>query len=252
MRLQQYLAQSGVASRRSAERLIIDGKVRVNGVAVSTLGTQVNARNDRVEVEGRRVRPEAPLYRLLLKPRSCLSTLVRAEDNRPTLLRFVSDPQLGWKVVAPLDFPAEGVVLLTTDGELAERMSRGGGKVPMTYHLKLQGSLGAQELERLRKGWKWNNRPVRPLAVEALATTGKNTWIEMVVPESRPRVLKAAGELMRHTLLKISRVRMGPVSFEGLKMGEARDLTKSEVTALRRAAGIETDPKNPTTKPGKG
>jgi 23S rRNA pseudouridine2605 synthase len=242
MRLQQYLAQAGVASRRAAERLIADGKVKVNGLAVAALGTQVKA-TDRVEVEGRRVRPEAPLYRVILKPRACLATLAPSNAERPTLTRFIPDRDVGWKVVAPLDFPAEGVVLLTTDGALAERMSRGGGKVPMTYHLKLQGAVTAAELERLGKGWKWNGRPVRPQSVGALATTGKNTWIEMVIPETRPRVLKAAGELLRHTLLKISRVRLGPVSFEGLKMGESRDLTKSEVTALLRAVGLGSAPK---------
>jgi 23S rRNA pseudouridine2605 synthase len=243
MRLQQFLAQSGVASRRGAERLIADGKVRVNGAAVAALGTQVDPRVDRVEVEGRRVRPETPLYRLLLKPRACLATLARpvataGEPERPTLARYVPDLELGWKVVAPLDFPAEGVVLLTTDGVLAEAMSRGGGKVPMTYHLKLQGAVSPAELERLRKGWRWNGRPVRPEGVEALATTGKNTWIELTVPESRPRVLKAAGEMLRHTVLKISRVRLGPASFEGLTMGQSRELTKGEITALRRAARL--------------
>jgi 23S rRNA pseudouridine2605 synthase len=237
MRLQQFLAQAGVASRRAAEKLITEGKVRVNGAPVTALGSRVDPRADRVEVDGRRVRSEEPLYRLLLKPRACLATLAPSGD-RPTLARYVKDPELGWKVVAPLDFPAEGVVLLTTDGDLAERMSRGGGRVPMTYHLKFQGAVTAPALERLRKGWKWNGRPVRPLAVEAIATTGKNTWVEMMVPESRPRVLKAAGELIRHTLLKISRVRLGPLSFEGLRMGEARELTKGEVNALRRAAGV--------------
>src|SRR5881275_504680 len=140
MRLQKFLAQAGVSSRRAAEKLIAGGKVKVNGVAVAALGT-----------------------------------LARPEGERPTLAEFVDDLEVGWKVVAPLDFPAEGVVLLTTDGELAERMSRGGGHVPMTYHLKFQGAVGAAELERLRKGWRWLGRPVRPIAVEALATTGKNT-----------------------------------------------------------------------------
>jgi 23S rRNA pseudouridine2605 synthase len=242
MRLQQFLAQAGVASRRNAEKLITEGKVRVNGAPVAALGTRVNPRTDRVEVEGRRVRAETPLYRLLLKPRLCLATLDPVKDDRATLARYVSDPELGWKVVAPLDFLAEGVVLLTTDGDLGERMSRGGGKVPMTYHLKFQGLVGAAEIERLRKGWKWNGRPVRPTSVEPLATTGKNTWLEMVVPESRPRVLKAGGESVRRTLLKISRVRLGPISFEGLRMGEARDLTKGEVNALRRAVGIAAPP----------
>lgn len=241
MRLQKFLAQAGVASRRSAESLIKEGKVKVNGVAVAALGTQIDPRADRVELEGKRVRPELPQYRLLLKPRSCLATLARPENDRATLAEFVADREVGWKVVAPLDFPAEGVVLLTTDGELAERMSRGGGKIPMGYHLKFQGSVGAAELERLRKGWKWSGRMVRPLTVEPLATTGKNTWVEMVVAETRPRVLKLAGEIIRRSLLKVSRVRLGALSFEGLKMGEGRDLSKSEIAALRRAAGIQTE-----------
>ena len=241
MRLQKFLAQSGVASRRAAEKLIAEGKVRVNGVAVSALGTQVDPRADRVELDGKRMRPDLPQYRLLLKPRACLATLARPEGDRPTMAEFVEDLEVGWKVVAPLDFPAEGVLLLTTDGELAERMSRGGGKVPMGYHLKFQGAVGATELERLRKGWKWNGRMVRPASVEALATTGKNTWVEMVIPETRPRVLKVAGELIRKSLLKVSRVRLGALSFEGLKMGEGRDLSKAEIAALRRAAGIQPE-----------
>jgi len=241
MRLQRFLAQSGVASRRSAEKLIAEGKVRVNGVAVAALGTQVDPRSDRVELDGKRVRPESPLYRILLKPRACLATLGRPEGDRPTMAGFVQDLELGWKVVAPLDFPAEGVVLLTTDGELAERMSRGGGKVPMTYHLKFQGAVGATELERLRKGWRWSGRMVRPAVVESLATTGKNTWVEMVIPETRPRVLKVAGEVIRRSLLKVSRVKLGLLSFEGLKMGQSRDLTKKEIDALRRAAGVTSE-----------
>jgi len=241
VRLQKFLAQAGVASRRAAEKLIAEGKVKVNGQAVSALGTQVNPRTDRVELEGKRMRAEAPQYRLLLKPRACLATLEPAQGERATLAEFVEDREVGWKVAAPLDYPAEGVILLTTDGELAERMSRGGGKVPMGYHLKFQGSIGAAELERLRKGWKWNGRPVRPLVVEPLATTGKNTWLEMTVAESRPRVLKVAGEMIRRSVLKVSRVRMGIISFEPLKMGESRDLTKTEIAALRRAVGLESE-----------
>ncbi len=236
MRIQRFLAQAGVASRRHAEDMVRQGKVRVNGAVVTELGTRIDERKDRVEVDGRRVWAEAPLYRAILKPRQCLATLQRP-SQRPTLARFVPERELGWKVVAPLDFLAEGVVLLTTDGALAERMSRGGGKVPMTYHLKFQGVVAERELSRLRRGWTWLGRTVRPVAVGLLATTGKNTWIEMTVAESRPRVLKAAQDAVHRSLLKISRVRLGPVSFEGLAMGGFRDLTASEVEALRDAAG---------------
>src|SRR6185436_4321765 len=238
MRLQKFLAQSGVASRRAAEKLIAEGKVKVNGVAVAALGTQVDPRKDRVELEGQRLRPEAPQYRLLLKPRACLAILDERDAERPTLAKYVEDREVGWKVVAPLDFPAEGVVLLTTDGELAERMSRGGGHIPMGYHLKFQGAVGKAEVERLRKGWKWNGRTVKPISVDPLATTGKNTWVEMVIAESRPRVLKVAGDVIRKSLLKVSRVRLGALSFEGLKMGEGRDLNKAEIAGLRNAAGV--------------
>jgi 23S rRNA pseudouridine2605 synthase len=241
MRLQRYLAQAGVASRRRAEELIQKGEVQVNGATVAQLGYKVDTERDRVEVQGRRVRPGAPLYRLLLKPRACLSTLgetKRGEPIRPNLSRYVPDREAGWQVVAPLDFPAEGVLLLTTDGELAQLMGRGGGRVPMTYHLKYQGKVGDEEIGRLLRGWRWNRRPVTPESVVALATTGKNTWVEIVVKETRPRVLKASGEAIRKSVLKISRTKLGPLSFEGLSLGQSRDLSRAEVNALRRAAGL--------------
>jgi 23S rRNA pseudouridine2605 synthase len=235
MRLQKFLAQAGVSSRRKAEALIASGAVRVNGTAVTTLGTSVAAR-DRVEVNGRRVVAEDPIYRLLLKPRACLSTLAPT-GPRPTLGRYIREPEPGLQVVAPLDFPAEGVVLVTSDGELAEAMLKR-QRVPMTYHLKLQGLVGEDDAERLRRGWRWEGRFVKPTSVDRLATTEKNSWVEMVVSESRPRALKAAGDAIRHSLLKISRIRLGGLSFEGLAMGGWRDLTKSEIADLRRRAGI--------------
>jgi 23S rRNA pseudouridine2605 synthase len=237
MRLQKYLAQAGVSSRRHAEALIASGVVLVNGTAVTAQGTEIDPRTDRVEMNGRRVFPEKPIYRVLLKPRSCLATL-QPSGARTTLRRYLRDPEPGLQVVAPLDYPAEGVILLTSDGDLAQALSKKSHAVPMTYHLKLQGAVGDEEIARLAKGWRWENRPVRPMAVEPLATTGKNTWIEMVVPETRPRALKAGGDLIRHSLLKISRVRLGGISFEGLAMGGWRDLTKVEVADLRRRAGL--------------
>jgi pseudouridine synthase len=133
-------------------------------------------------------------------------------------------------------------MLLTTDGELAQAIAkppRRTGGMPMTYHLKLQGMVSEDEIERLLRGWTWEGRRVKPMAMDRLATTDKNTWVEMVVAETRPRALKAAGDLIRHSLLKISRTRLGGLSFEGLKMGAWRDLTKSEIADLRRRAGLE-------------
>jgi 23S rRNA pseudouridine2605 synthase len=241
IRLQKLLAQAGIASRRRAEDMIRAGEVTVGGLVVTELGLSVDPDAERVEVGGRRVRPETPQYRVLLKPRECLATLAPSAATpaaRKTLVRFIPDVEVGWSVVAPLDYLAEGVVLLTTDGALAARMSRGGGHVPMTYHLKFQGRVGDDEIARLLRGWKWDGRLVRPTKVEAIASTGKNTWVEMVVAESRPRVIKAAGETMRHSVLKISRVKLGEIGFEGLKMGGFRDVTKKEVKSLLHDAGL--------------
>jgi pseudouridine synthase len=238
------LAQAGVASRRRAEQLIRDGAVRVNDAVVQTLGSQVDPVADRVEIDGRRVRPEAPGYRLVLKPRACLSTLTKPTGEnagRATLARYLGGLEPGWQLVAPLDFPSEGVILLTTDGELAERMSKSGGRVLMTYHIKYQGLVGDAEVARLLRGWKADRHPVRPKSVQPLATTGKNTWVEMVVAEARPRALKAGGDVIRRAVLKISRVKMGGISFEGLAMGGWRDLTRAEVASLRRAAGVDRE-----------
>jgi 23S rRNA pseudouridine2605 synthase len=238
VRLQRYLAQAGVSSRRQAEQLISSGAVSVNGQVVNALGSSVGAK-DRVEVNGRRVVPEKPIYRLMLKPRSCLATLQKTGD-RPTLARYMRDAEPGLQVVAPLDFPAEGVVLLTTDGELAQAISKGKpGRVTMTYHLKLQGAVKDEDIGRLLRGWRWEQRPVKPVTVQPIATTEKNTWIEMVVTETRPRALKAGCEWIRHSLLKISRIRFGGLSFEGLAMGGWRDLSKGEISDLRQRAGLE-------------
>ena len=236
MRLQKFLAQAGVSSRRKAEELIAAGAVRVNNKPVTALGSSVDTKRDRVEVNGRRVFPETPIYRVLLKPRACLATLAKSSE-RPTLARYVRDAEPGLQVVAPLDFPAEGVVLLTTDGELAQTMAKK-GRVQMTYHIKLQGLVKDDAIARLARGWRWEGRSVKPESIDRLAATERNTWIEMVVAESRPRALKAAGELLRHTVLKISRIRLGALSFEGLPMGGWRDLTKAEISDLRRRAGL--------------
>src|SRR5204862_3581216 len=131
--------------------------VRVNGQVVTTLGMQV-AERDRVEVDGKRALRVDPVYRALLKPRACLATLGPAGE-RTTLSRYVPNPEPGLTVAAPLDFPAEGVVLLTTDGALAAAIARRGQKVSMTYHIKFQGAIGEEEVARLGQGWSWEGTP---------------------------------------------------------------------------------------------
>ena len=248
VRLQRFLSQARTVSRREAERLIAEGAVRVNGRLVTELGLQVDPEHDRIELQGKRVKLDAPIYRLLLKPRECLSVLESPRDEagrkRPSLERYLKDKEPGWIVVGPLDFGSEGVLLITSDGALAERIVKGppgrklGCPIPMTYHLKFQGLVGESEVQRIVQGWRFEGRLVKPEGVFPLATTGKNTWIEVVVHELRPRALRALGDLMRMQVLKISRVKFGEFSFEGLKMGGWRDLNDKDVAKLLRATGL--------------
>ena len=128
-------------------------------------------------------------------------------------------------------------MLLTTDGELAQAMGKR-GRVPMTYHLKLQGMVGEDDIERLARGWRWEGAPGEAGEHRSARGDRKEHLDRDGRPESRPRALKAAGDLIRHSLLKISRVRLGGLSFEGLKMGGWRDLTKAEISDLRHRAGL--------------
>ncbi|MCG5055843.1 MAG: hypothetical protein KA712_23035 [Myxococcales bacterium] len=254
VRLQRFLSQARAVSRREAERLIAAGAVRVNGKLVTELGVQVDPDRDRVELQGKRIKLDAPLYRLLLKPRECLSVLESPRDEdgrkRPSLERYLKDKEPGWIVVGPLDFGSEGMLLITSDGALAERIVKGipgrrsGTPLTMTYHLKFQGLLSEDQIAQLGKGWRFEGRLIKPEGVYPLATTGKNMWVEIVVKELRPRALRAVGERLRLSVLKISRVKFGDFSFEGLKMGEFRDLNDKEVAQLQRAAGLRAPKEN--------
>ena len=171
----------------------------------------------------------------MLKPRACLATLAPSGE-RPTLKRYLRDAEPGLQVVAPLDFPAEGVVLLTTDGELAQAMSKPPRVPPMTYHVKLQGH-GRRRRRRT---------PAQGLEAGRGGRSSRHRWTGWPPPTrtpgsrwSSPRPARARSRRpaisIRHSLLKISRIRLGGLSFEGLKMGGWRDLTKTEIADLRHA-----------------
>jgi len=203
VRLQKLLAAAGVASRRRAEELIAAGAVTVDGKVITTLGVQVKERRDRVEVNGRRVHVEDPLYRLLLKPRGCLATLTRPNPDksaprenvaRPTLARYVPDASWAGTWWAPLDFLAEGVILpdhrrRSGRTHVAWRRARAHDLPPEISGHDGRIRAGAS----CSRGWRFNSAPVRPIKVEALATTGKNMWIdnggarEPAARASRPR-----------------------------------------------------------------
>ena len=172
----------------------------------------------------------------MLKPRACLATLAKS-GARPTLARYLRDAEPGLQVVAPLDFPAEGVVLLTSDGELAQAMGKRGKRAD-DLPPQAAGPRRRRRDHAARAGLALGGARGQAGDDRSAGDDRTNSWIEMVVPESRPRALKAGGDLIRHTVLKISRIRLGGLSFEGLAMGGWRDMTKGEVSDLRKRAGL--------------
>lgn len=245
IRLQRFLAEAGIASRRKAEDLIREGRVEVNG-QVAAIGAVVDPGRDRVRVDGETVhRPGVRLYLVMNKPRGVLCAASDAR-GRPTVFSLL--PRLPVRVhsVGRLDFQSEGVLLFTNDGDLTRALAHPSSEVPRVYHVKVQGRVPEAAPSRLRRGVTLADGPARCASCKVLRRsiprsepggprqgTGGNTWVEVTVTEGRYREVRRMFEALRLTVLKLRRVRFGPVSLGDLKPGQCRPLTPREVAALR-------------------
>ncbi|HLC17649.1 MAG TPA: pseudouridine synthase, partial [Thermodesulfobacteriota bacterium] len=233
-RLQKVIAMAGIASRRKAEEMILEGRVSVNGVTVTELGTKVDPFRDDVMVDGRRIgggRRE-PTYILLNKPRGHISA---ASDplGRPVVVDLVKD--IGTRVfpVGRLDYDAEGVLLLTNDGELSNRLIHPRYRVPKKYLVKVKDVPTEGDLEKLEKGVMLDDGKTLPAKARLVKETGKNSWIELVVTEGRNRLVKRMCAKIGHPVSKIKRTGFAGIALKGLKPGEWRLLTPGEVAMLK-------------------
>lgn len=235
-RLQKIIARAGIASRRRAEDLIRAGQVTVNGKVVTELGTRANAGRDHIKVGGRLLRgaPEA-IYIVLHKPSGCVSAL-SDPDGRPTVRPFLRT--VGERVfpVGVLDYHAQGLLLLTNDGALANRVMQETYRLAQTYWLKVKGRLSAAEIEHLQRGTGLRLRLVRE---------GENAWYEVRLGGKPGRAPGEGLEELRSTLVasghpveKQRRVAFGPLELEDLQPGAFRELKKGEVQELLQAAGV--------------
>ena len=231
-RLQKILSRAGIASRRGAEVVIAEGRVSVNGEVVRTLGTRADAGTDDVRVDGVRIRPSAaPVYLVLNKPKGVVTTR-HDPEGRPTVMSCVP-PMAGLFPVGRLDVTTEGLILLTSDGAFAERVSHPRYEVPRVYHAKVHGVPDGAALERLRRGVSVEGETMAADRVRVLEA-GNNAWVEVVVHEGKHHEVRRLLEAVGHPVSKLRRVAVGVVTVRGLKPGEFRHLTEAEVRALRR------------------
>ena len=232
-RLQKVLAQAGVASRRAAETLITEGRVRVNGRIVRELGARANLHKDRVEVDGRRLVAQRHVYFLLHKPRGVVTTLDDPE-GRKTVKDLLRNVQERVFPVGRLDFQTSGALLLTNDGELAQALLHPTRAVPKTYNAKLEGKLDADRLEQLRAGVVLDDgHKTAPAEVHILRTDDKATSVEITIAEGKNRQIHRMGEAIARTVMRLTRISFAGLTLEGLRAGQLRQLTPRELSDLK-------------------
>jgi pseudouridine synthase len=236
-RLQKIMARAGIASRRRAEEMIAAGKVSVNGVPVSELGSKADAERDEVRVEGRLISASRfeQVYLMLNKPEGYVTTTSDPE-GRPTVMDLVKHAHQRIYPVGRLDFNTSGLLLFTSDGELTRFLTHPSSRVPKTYQVKVAGRIGPPAIEKLKKGPAIGGPALKPAEVEFLkvSRSGKNSWLKMTIHEGRTRQIRKMGEAVGHEVLKLKRVALGPLYLSDLPLGDFRYLTDKEVAGLKR------------------
>lgn len=237
MRLQKYLSRAGVASRRAAERMIRDGRVRVNADVVREMGVRVEA-EDRVFVDGREVSPEPPVWVMLHKPPGYVTT---RDDprGRPTVYDLLPARFAGLFHVGRLDMDSEGLLLLTNEGGVANRLLHPSGEVDRVYQVDVLGTPTDEELGRLLAGVELEDGRARAHEVALLEAPaerpreGAGARLVVVMREGRKREVRRLLDAVGHPVRRLVRERLGPVMLGELAPGEWRELTAAEVEALR-------------------
>ncbi|OGP94104.1 MAG: hypothetical protein A2Z19_00195 [Deltaproteobacteria bacterium RBG_16_54_18] len=237
VRLHKALADAGIVSRRGGEEMIRAGKVSVNGRVIREKGLKIDPASDRIRVEGKLVRQPsaattAKVYFLLHKPRGVITSL-HDPEGRSTVKDFI--PRIKHKVfpVGRLDYDAEGLLLLTNDGDLALRLTHPRYEVPRTYLVKVKGALGPRELQRIGKGVRLEDGQSPAMKVIPTKRLQKNSWVRVQLHEGRNRVIKRTFEAIGHPVLRLKRIGFSSLTLDGLLPGHYRALTAPEITQLR-------------------
>ena len=238
IRLQKLLAQSGVASRRRCEELMLAGLVEVDGEVVTRLGTKVDPRTAVIRVEGRRLPPMSPhVYLVLNKPRGVVSTMSDPEGRR-TLADFVADRPERLFHVGRLDTDTEGLILLTNDGDFAHRMAHPSFELDKTYVAEVPGPVTRATVRRVLDGVTLDDGPVTVSSFKVVSGHGDKAIVELVIHEGRNRIVRRLLEAVGHPVRRLTRTGIGPVRVTGLGRGELRELTREELGALLDAARL--------------
>jgi 23S rRNA pseudouridine2605 synthase len=232
-RLQKILSQVGVASRRQAEQIILEGRVTVNGAVVTELGSKADLAKDHIKVDGRLLRPPRHIvYIALHKPNNTMTT-VKDDRGRATVMELLKRVKQRVYPVGRLDYHSEGLLLLTNDGEAANAIMSAATHLPKTYLVKVTGTLSDEQEERFRRGLPIDGRRTLAAGLK-LVHRAENSWYEVRLFEGRKNQIRLMFKHFGLLVEKLKRVRIGPIELGPLKPGEFRYLSEPEVAKLKR------------------
>lgn len=231
-RLQKFLSSAGVASRRQCEELILAGRVTVDGKIVRELGVRVDPARQKVAFDGDPVRPEAKVYWWINKPPGVISTS-RDTHGRPTVLDMI--PDIGKRIyaVGRLDEDSTGLLLVTNDGDLANRLTHPKYGVPKTYEVLVAGRMTNEAISQLRQGIYLAEGKAKAKEIERAGERGNATVLHVVLAEGRNREVRRMFAKVGHKVMKLERIAIGPLKIRRLPRGQARPLTQDEIQILR-------------------
>ena len=234
IRIQKVIALAGIASRRAAEKLILSGEVILNGEIVKEMGQKMIIGKDHLSVEGKRVKiPQQQKTQVyaLYKPKNCITTL-NDPEGRTTISDFFPRTSARLFPVGRLDYDAEGLILLTNDGDLSQQLMHPSHKVWKGYFVKVRGLVHNATLANLRRGPVIEKKKHQPVRVKVLHTINDKTWLEIFLKEGTNRQIKKMLLTLGHSVQKIKRFQVGPVNLGDLQAGESRALSPEEIKQI--------------------
>lgn len=233
MRLQKYLASCGIASRRNSEKIITEGRVSVNGIIVSELGTQIDELKDVVQVDGITVFPESEKHYIAYnKPVGEVST-AHDPEGRPTVMDRFADYPVRLFPVGRLDYDSEGLLLLTNDGDMMNRLLHPSFEIQKAYLTKVSNAVSDDEIQKLRKGVIIDGRMTSPASVKLIRHDTFSTDLLITIHEGRNRQVRKMIDAIGHQVVRLKRVRFGPVLLGDLPSGMWRKLSSEEIAKLK-------------------
>jgi len=233
-RIQKILSKCGIASRRKAEEMILQGRVTVNGV-IATIGMKADFAKDHIKVDGKLIRRYEPkVYILLNKPDKCITSM-HDPRGRPTVKDILKGVKTKVFPVGRLDYNSEGLLLVTNDGELANAILHPRGMIPKTYLVKIDGVLEDKDIQKLKKGVKLEDGVAAAADVKKVKKTKANSWIEITIHEGRKRQIRRMLERVGHPVLRLKRVKINGLALGRLSAGAYRYLTPEEIKKLKKS-----------------